>query len=152
MRLRHLLLPLVAAGLAATAAVAADKEAKGIVAVRQNAMDANGGHVGAIKAILTEYPQAINLVVPHAEAIAAVALTVPDMFPKGSDQPPTNALPAVWEKPDEFKAAAQKAHDLAQKLAETAQGGDVQATLAAFGALGKEGCGGCHETFKKRTS
>src|SRR4051794_41754251 len=46
----------------------------------------------AIKAILTEYPQAINLVVPQAEAIAAVALTVPDMFPKGSDQPPTNEV------------------------------------------------------------
>jgi cytochrome c556 len=152
MRLRHVLLPLVAVGVTVTAAIAADKDAKGVVAVRQNAMDANGAHVVAIKAILTEYPQAINLVVPQAEAIAAVALTVPDMFPKGSDQPPTNALPAVWEKPDEFKAAAQKVHDLAQKLADTAKGGDPKATLAAFGALGKEGCGGCHENFKKRTS
>jgi cytochrome c556 len=27
---------------------------------------------------------------------------------------------------------------------------NVQATLAAFAALGKEGCGGCHETFRKK--
>ena len=100
-------------------------------------MDANGAHVGAIKAILTEYPQAINLVVPQAEAIAAVALTVPDMFPKGSDQPPTNALPAVWEKPDEFKAAAQKVHDLAQKLADAAKGGDQQGGTRRFRRAGQ---------------
>ena len=46
--------------------------------------------------------------------------------------------------------AARKAQDLARKLAETARGGDAKATLAAFGALGKEGCGGCHETFRKK--
>ena len=37
------------------------------------------------------------------------------------------------------------------KLAEAAKGGDAQATLAAFAALGKDGCGGCHETFRKKT-
>ena len=44
----------------------------------------------------------------------------------------------------------ERARELAGKLAETSQGGDVQATLAAFAALGKEGCGGCHETFRKK--
>jgi cytochrome c556 len=152
MRLRHVLLPLVAVGVTVTAAVAADKNAKGIVAVRQNVMDAQGSHMAAINAILKEDPQAISLVVPQAEAIADTTATIPEMFPKGSDQPPTNALPPVWDKPDEFKAAAQKAHELARKLADTAKGGDAQATLAAFGSLGKEGCGGCHETFRKKPS
>jgi cytochrome c556 len=32
----------------------------------------------------------------------------------------------------------------------SSQSGDVKATLAAFAALGKEGCGGCHETFRKK--
>jgi cytochrome c556 len=150
MRLRHVLLPLVAVGVTVTAAVAADKNAKGIVAVRQNVMDAQGSHMNAIKAILTEDPQAIDLVVAQASAIADTTATIPEMFAKGSDQPPTNALPPVWDKQDEFKAAAQKAHGLAQKLTETAKGGDVQATLAAFATLGKEGCGGCHETFRKK--
>ena len=150
MRLRRVLLSFVAVGVTVTAAVAADKDAKGIVAVRQNVMDANAGHITAIKFILTEVPDQIKLVPAQAQAIADSATVVPDLFPKGSDRPPSNALPAVWEKPGDFKAAAQKAHELAQKLAETAKGGDAKATLAAFGALGKEGCGGCHQTFRKR--
>ena len=71
-------------------------------------------------------------------------------FPEGSTQPPTAALPVVWDKPDQFKQAAERAHGLAEKLAETSRGGDVPATLAAFAALGKEGRGGCHETFRKK--
>ena len=63
---------------------------------------------------------------------------------------PTAALPVIWDKQDEFKQAAERAHGLAGKLAETSQGGDVQATLSAFAALGKEGCGSCHETFRKK--
>ncbi len=72
------------------------------------------------------------------------------MFPPGSDQQPTAALPVIWTDQAGFKAAAEKAEGLAEKLAEAAKGGDAQATLAAFAALGKEGCGGCHETFRKK--
>jgi hypothetical protein len=79
---------------------------------------------------------------------AASAEYAPEMFPEGSTQKPTAALPAVWEKPDQFQQAAERTHGLAEKLAQTAQGGDVQATLAAFAALGKEGCGGCHQTLE----
>ena len=150
MRLRRVLLPLAATVVTITAALAADKDAKGVVAVRQNVMDANAGHITAIKVILTELPDRIGLAPAQAQAIADDAAAVPELFPKGSDQPPSNALPAVWERPDEFRAAARKAQELARKLAETARGGDVKATLAAFGALGKEGCGGCHETFRKK--
>ncbi|MEK0084420.1 c-type cytochrome [Benzoatithermus flavus] len=125
-------------------------KATGIVAVRQMTMKANGDHMGAIKAILTEQPQLVKRVAWHAEAITEGVEYVPELFPEGSDQPPTAALPAVWKDQKGFKAAAAKAENLAKKLAETAKGGDVQATLAAFAALGKEGCGGCHETFRKK--
>ena len=56
----------------------------------------------------------------------------------------------IWTDQAGFKAAAEKAEGLAEKLTEAAKGGDAQATLAAFAALGKEGCGGCHETFRKK--
>ena len=72
------------------------------------------------------------------------------MFPPGSGQPASAALPTVDSDQTGFKAAAEKAEGLAEKLGETAKGGDVKATLAAFAALGKEGCGGCHETFRKK--
>ena len=47
---------------------------------------------------------------------------------------------------------AEKAEGLAEKLAEAAESGDAKATLAAFATLGKEGCGGCHGTFRKKDS
>ena len=131
-------------------AVAQEQGAKGVVAVRQATMEANAKHMNAIKAILTEDPQLLKHVAFHAQAIAEAAEYAPEMFPQGSTQPPTAALPVIWEKPDQFKQAAERAHGLAEKLAETSRGGDVPATLAAFAALGKEGCGGCHETFRKK--
>ena len=131
-------------------AVAQEQGAKGVVAVRQATMEANAKHMNAVKAILTEEPRLLPHVAFHAEAIAEAAEYVPEMFPPGSTQPPTDALPAIWDKPDQFRQAAERAHGLADKLAETSRGGDAQATLAAFAALGKEGCGGCHETFRKK--
>jgi cytochrome c556 len=151
---RHLTLAVAAVGIAAATVVLAQDQPKatGVAAVRQAAMKANGDHMGAIKAILTEYPQLVGHVEFHAEAIKEVVEYAPDLFPPGSDQQPTAALPVIWTDQAGFKAAAEKAEGLAEKLAEAAQGGDAQATLAAFAALGKEGCGGCHETFRKKDS
>ena len=137
--------------LGATAVLAQDQpKATGVVAVRQAAMKANGDHMTAIKAILTEYPQLIGQIEFHADAIKETVEYAPAMFPPGSGQPASAALPTVDSDQTGFKAAAEKAEGLAEKLDETAKGGDVKATLAAFAALGKEGCGGCHETFRKK--
>lgn len=154
MRLRNLVLAGTAlAILAGTDVVAQDQpQAKGVVAVRQATMKANGDHMAAIKAILTEYPDALKQVAYHAAAIRDSAEFTPTLFPPGSDQPPTAALPPVWSDQAGFKAAADKSEVLAQKLVDAANGGDAQATMAAFATLGKEGCGGCHTTFRKKQS
>ncbi|MFL5333999.1 MAG: c-type cytochrome [Geminicoccaceae bacterium] len=139
--------------LGATAVLAQDQpKATGVVAVRQSTMKANADHMGAIKAILTEAPDLIGQIEFHAEAIKEAAEYTPAMFPAGSDQPASWALPPVWSDAAGFKAAAEKSEDLAGKLADTAKGGDPKATLAAFATLGKEGCGGCHQTFRKKES
>src|SRR5215218_9186667 len=116
----------VGLGLVSMAA-AQEKGAKGVVAVRQATMDANAKHAGAIKFILTEEPGLIGQVAFHAQAIAGAAEHVPEMFPPGSTQAATDARPAIWKKPDQFKAAAERAHGLAEKLDGMARGGDVQA-------------------------
>jgi cytochrome c556 len=152
MHWKHLTLGIAVLGVTAGTAVLAQEEPKatGVVAVRQATMKANGDHVTAIKSILTEYPQALSQIEYHAAAIRDSAEYVPGLFPPGSDQPPTNALPAVWSDQAGFKAASDKAEVLAQKLADAARSGDAQATTAAFATLGKEGCGGCHTTFRKK--
>jgi cytochrome c556 len=152
MRLGYPLLALAAVGglLAGSAAVAQEKKATGVVAVRQSTMKAQADHMNAIKAILTEYPQLLSNVSAHADAIHNTSQHIPEMFPQGSDQPPTEALPAIWKDPQGFKTAAQHTEELAKKLRDTAAGGNAQATLAAFAELGKNGCGGCHEKFRKK--
>ena len=70
----------------ASLATAQQEGAKGVVAIRQATMDANGKHMTAIKVILTEDPQLIKLVAFHAQAIAEAAEYVPEMFPEGSTQ------------------------------------------------------------------
>jgi cytochrome c556 len=152
MRFMHLMLAVSALAILAGSDVIAQDQppAKGVVAVRQATMKANGGHMAAIKAILTEYPDAMGQVTYHAAAVRDVAAYIPTLFPAGSDQPPTAALPPVWGDPAGFKAAADKAEVLARRLVDAANGQDAQATLAAFATLGKEGCGGCHDTFRKK--
>jgi cytochrome c556 len=137
---------LVAGGAAVKAQ---DQKATGVVAVRQATMKANGDHVTAIKTILTEYPQLQDQIPFHAMAIEQALGHVPALFPPGSDQQPTYALPTIWQDQAGFRAAADKAAGLAGKLLDTAKGGDQKATLAAFAALGKEGCSGCHQNFRK---
>ena len=108
--------------------------------------------MAAIKSILTEYPQALDQVQSHAQAIQADVEHTVALFPEGSSQPASAALPAVWSDQAGFKTAAQKADQLAGKLIEASKGGDAKAMLAAFADLGKNGCGGCHETFRKKES
>jgi len=59
------------------------------------------------------------------------------------------ALPAIWEKPDEFKKAAERLQSEVSKLAQVSKSGDEAAVKAQIGATGKA-CGGCHETFREK--
>lgn len=150
---KRLILAVVTLGvLGGSIAGAQEEKATGVVAVRQAAMKANGDHMTAIKAILTEYPELLAQVEYHADAIKESAEYTPAMFPPGSDHSPTSALPPVWSDATGFKAASEKAEGLAEKLADAAESGDAKATLAAFATLGKDGCGGCHSTFRKKDS
>jgi hypothetical protein len=45
---------------------------------------------------------------------------IPDLFPKGSTDPNSRALPAIWEKWDEFVKLAKQLEDQAQKLSAAA--------------------------------
>ena len=154
MRSGVLAIAVAAAGIAAGSVVLAQDQPKatGIVAVRQATMKANGAHMAAIKAILTEDPALIDQVEFHAEAIEAAAEHTPALFPPNSGQPASSALPTVDSDQAGFKSAADKTHELAEKLVQAADGSDPKAMLAAFAALGKDGCGGCHQTFRKKDS
>ena len=80
----------------------------------------------------------------------AIGRIVGDLFPAGSGQGNTAALPAIWEMPDDFTKATQAFTDASAKLAAAARGGNIDAFKAAFGGANKS-CVGCHTPFRKKS-
>lgn len=72
-------------------------------------------------------------------------------FPAGSGPEAgieTEALPVIWERPEEFAARWQDYVDAAGRLQTAAKTGDLDATRERTRELG-ETCGGCHDTFRE---
>ncbi len=87
-----------------TVSSAAFADAKGERSYRQGVMKAVGGQMSSMAAILRGGVHMDNLKL-HAGAMADLASIVPNVFPEGSGEGKTEALPAIWEKPAEFKEA-----------------------------------------------
>ena len=121
-----------------------------MIAQRKALMDLQGATATGIQAALKAGDLAT--VAKLAGALHSSAAVIPTFFEKGSgpEAGNTKALPVIWEKPDDFKAAAMKLGTGADKLVEAAKGGDAAATGAAFAEMGKNGCGGCHGTFRAK--
>ncbi len=69
------------------------------------------------------------------------------LFPAGSDQGDTKALPKIWEDTAGFEAAEDK-FEAAAAASIAAAPQDVDALKAQVGAIG-QACAGCHETFRR---
>lgn len=81
---------------------------------------------------------------------ATDAAAMPTLFPdcsKTGDH--TTAAPAIWEKPDDFKAAIAKfAADIKAAQDSTK---DLDGLKANFQTIGKD-CGACHQSFRVKPS
>ena len=65
-------------------------------------------------------------------------------------QPRTGAKPEIWLDWEGFEKAAKTLEAEAVKLMEVAADGDKAAIAAQLGAMGKNGCGGCHRQFRAK--
>lgn len=145
---KHLLfITAVLAVSAFTPAAMADDA--GEIKYRQSIMKSMGGHMGAIAGILKQETGNNAHLQMHSEAIMTLANITGTIFPKGSDFGETEALPAIWEKPADFAAAVKMLQDAANTLGAATMSGDMAATGAAFGGLGKA-CKNCHENFREK--
>ena len=147
-------LVLLAAAAGGLARAQEKAEPKGVVAYRIAVMRTLGAQMMAIKTALTETPQFAGNVAWHArilhDALENLDAHTDALFPAGSTEN-SNALPAIWEKRAEFEAAARKAYELADAFLEVSgKSRDPKTLLPAFAKLGKQGCGGCHETFRRK--
>lgn len=104
--------------------------------------------MGAIKKIVDDKGPGAEIV-PLANRVAELERTFLPLFPAGSDQGDTKALPTVWSDRAGFEAASKATEDAALRLAQVAGTGDASAVSAAFGDLAKT-CGACHDKFRAK--
>jgi cytochrome c556 len=84
----------------------------------------------------------------NSVAVADQALRrLPSMFPAGSDIGDTKALPAIWAKPDRFKATYEDALARMSDLVAAAALSDRSEFGAAVGRM-SAACGTCHAAFR----
>lgn len=148
---------IAAAGALATvlgaAAFAAD-EPGNVIKYRQAYMKANGAHITMIAAVVKGEVSWTDELEDHAEALHEQSEYLLRLFPEGSGMGDTDvksaALPVIWEQWSEFEEAAKAFEVESAKLAEVADDGDMTAIAQQLGVLGKQGCGGCHETFREK--
>ena len=135
-------------GLGITASQAQD-DAANIIKYRQNVMESQAGHFGAMGGIVQgQVPYRGHLAV-HAAAIHGTSKMIPQMFPEGSGTGETRAKPEIWQQWSEFEQAAKKLQEESARLVEIAQSGDMKQITAQFLAVGKA-CKACHKPFRKR--
>ena len=116
---------------------------------RQGVMKTVGGQMSSMAAVLRGQVYGDNLAF-HARGMADLAEIVPHVFPEGSGVSKSEALPAIWENPDEFKEAVTQFVDAANEMAKVAEAGkgNSGAIGPAMNALGKS-CKGCHDNFRE---
>jgi cytochrome c556 len=126
---------------------AADEPAN-LIKYRKNVMKSIGAHITNIAAVVKGEVSRTDHLTRDAAALAELTRDIPTLFPEGSGDGDTRALPDIWADWAKFEEAAKTTHERAQELAAVAEGGDVAAVGPALGALGKA-CGGCHKPFRK---
>lgn len=87
-----------------------------------------------------------------ADTMAAISMVSQGLlWPEGTDYDSsiyTAALPAIWEKPEEFKTAWAALAPAARGLQDAVDGGQA-AIGPALGNAGKA-CGACHDKFRAK--
>ncbi len=143
---QRLLLAACAIGLMAADAV----DPKAIITDRQATMKGFAEKTKAIKAYADGGDdQAAALAA--AQAIAETAPRIPSFFPAGTGPEagiPTHAKPEIWTDHEKFEGTAQRLAGQAQSLVAAIQSGDHAATKEGLAAVGRVGCGACHDGFR----
>lgn len=140
--------------LGSVASVAQDKEA--VVKERQAAMKLEGPNLRAINDYLNDKGVDQATAITKAQELVAIADKLAGLWPAGTsskDLPgKTNAKPDIWEQMDKFKALQATLKSDEQRLLAALQKGDKAAATAAWGDVGKNGCGACHGAYREKTS
>jgi cytochrome c556 len=121
-----------------------------LVKQRQAAMTLQGKYFGPLAGMAQgKLPYNASVVQRNAGFLQDLSQMPWDGFDPSTKGEKSAALPAIWEKPAEFKQAAERLENESAKLAAVSKSGDEAAVKAQIGAVGKA-CGGCHENFREK--
>jgi cytochrome c556 len=140
----------LAVALASNVAFAQDPAA--IVKARQGHYKEIGKASKAIRDELMKPAPDIAVIRAAAKTIDTLAPQIPTWFPPGTGRdvvPKSEALPVIWQKPDEFKKDAAGLATAAHDFDLVGQSGRLDSVRAAYSTLGSA-CKTCHETFKAK--
>ncbi len=105
------------------------------------------GHIGAASMHVRGLVDDHGFLAKHAEGLANGAAELKHLFAAGSNVGESEALPVIWEEPEEFAKAIGKAEEATQAFSAAVDSGDREAIDAAFRDVGGS-CRGCHDRFR----
>ena len=119
--------------------------ATGIVKERMDMFKKNQDNLKAIKSHIRsgDYESIVKL----ADEIRDWAVKMPEYFPEGSTEKPSEASPAIWADFDGFKNAAMKNETAAKQLIDAAKAENQEAVVDGFKAVATS-CKSCHQSYK----
>lgn len=141
---RGSLLAISFAALLAAAPVHADQAQ---IDYRHGVMEAIGGHTQALGLIIRGAVAFDGDAQLHASAFEPLAKLAIHVFPESSKDGKTEALPAIWEKPADFKRAMDVFQSAAADMTAVA-GLSPKEMAPAFNGLIRS-CKSCHDQFRK---
>tara|TARA_B100001564_G_C20543129_1_gene625282 strand:- start:198 stop:638 length:441 start_codon:yes stop_codon:yes gene_type:complete len=125
--------------------VLAHSGATGIVKERMDMFKKNQGNLKAIKSHIGS--ENYESIVKLADEIRDWAVKMPEYFPEGSNEKPSEASPAIWSDFEGFKNAAMKNETSANRLIAAAKSEDQKAVVDGFKAVAAS-CKSCHQSYK----
>lgn len=130
-------------GLALALAAVPVSADEGAAEYREHVMEAIGGHMQSTVDILRQKVPHQEHLQLHVNALADMAGIADTLFPPGSEG--GDALPEIWEEPDDFAARLETFRDAAAGLKSAVDnGGDIG---PAFQQVG-QACKGCHDNYR----
>ena len=147
--------PTDAAAVASVEPAAGAVSQTDVVRRRQATMKELGQHMRAVAAYLDGATGDASPILLDAAKIKAIADQIPQLFPAGTGMndgvaAPTGAKPAIWSDWGVFESRSRDLSSAAAKLVDLVAAGDKAAVETQFQQIGRNDCGGCHQTFREK--
>ena len=141
---------LLATSVAAQEGPTPEQQAVTATENRQAVFKLLGVNIGPIVGMARGAPFDAAVAERNATRMAALAPMIPELFAAMDTREfdvETEALPVIWDNPDDFAAKAAALQEAATAFAATAAGGDQAETLGGLRNLGGT-CGNCHDSYR----